>query len=51
MDLCARESTDSNLGDLGDQLEIKQQLVSISEDLSTLHGALWRSDRALQIAA
>ena len=50
-DLCAGESTDGNLGDHGDQLETNQRSISALEDLSALHGALWRSHRAPQIAA
>ena len=51
MDLCARESTDGDLGDHRDQLETNQRSISISEDLSALHGAHWHSDRTSQIAA
>ena len=47
-DLCAKESTNGDLGDHGDQLETNQR--SIFEDLSALHGAPWRSVRAPQIA-
>ena len=50
-DLCARESTDGDLGDHGDQLATSQRSISVLEDLCGLHGALWRSNRALQIAA
>ena len=45
-DLCARESTNSDLGDHGDQLEANQRSISILEDLCDLHGALWRSHRS-----
>ena len=41
------ESTD---GDLGDQLETNQRSISVLKDLCALHGALWRSNRAPQIA-
>ena len=51
MDLCAKESTNSDLGDHGDQLETNQRSISILEDLSILHGALWCSHRVQQIAA
>ena len=47
----ARESTDGDLGDHGDQLETNQRSISVLEDLSALHGAPWRSVRAPQIAA
>ena len=50
-DLCARESTDSNLGDHGDQLEANQRSISVLEDLCDLHGALWHSHRSPQIGA
>ena len=50
-DLCARESTDDDLGDHGDQLKTNQRSNSVLEDLSALHGAPWRTVRAPQIAA
>ena len=50
-DLCARESTDGDLGDHGDRLETNQRSISILEDLTALHGAPWWSLRAPQIAA
>ena len=50
-DLCARESTDRDLCDHGDQLETNQGSINVLEDLSALHGALWLSHRAPQIAA
>ena len=50
-DLYARESTDGDLGDHRDQLETSQRSISVLEDLCVLHGALWRSNRAPQIAA
>ena len=42
-DLCARESTDGDFGDHGDQLETNLRTL---EDLSALRGALWRSHRS-----
>ena len=38
-ELRARESTDGDLGDRGDQLETNQRSISALEDLSTPHDA------------
>ena len=50
MDVCVRESTNSDLGDHGDQLETSQLLVRAFGDLGALYGALWHSHRSPRIA-
>ena len=45
-DLCARESTDGDLGDHGDQSETNQRSISDLEDLSAPHGALTERHRS-----